>query len=319
MKESNQMHAQDQEQEFAQKQGNSQKRFRRPSPFQIIASILIMALLLSNIWAINEIKTLHTWTVNEIETLQAVISQNFSSSAESTANAVNTISILQQAVTMGVHNQDDFLTLLEKNARSKSMGGGGYSAFYEQIEPQRVPWYLRKNAKTLSNYIIRPYDTYKNSDGGSTTYYGSAIQPDENVYHLRNSSGFCVTLDLGQLALNPYGIFEGDIYLIYDDSLDEQSSGSMLFFIYNETDRSEYKASIPFVLHKDAAGLILSNQDSLATSIYCHNDGTIDFSFSVNYDGKAPQTYARREIGVNMIGNVMVYAKSDYDNLPYDE
>lgn len=283
------------------------KHFHYPSTLQIIAGLLLAVFCLNNVTLYTSNRHLQ----NEVETLRTEMNERFGGSTEDVMNITDTINILQQATMLNVENQDDFLAFLTKNKESKELGGSGYLSYGEHAEPTRIPWWVRKNAIELNAYTVRPFDVYDNIGGGTTKYYGDPLQPNDNGYDFIHADGYSITIDMDKLTLNPYGIFEGNIYVIYDNDPEQQTSHSIQIFIYDEKANTSYKLDIPFLLFTDNAGIKFKYEWP-----FRHGDKVIALDFVVDWEDEMSDTYAMRTIGENMIGNIMAYTKSAYNELP---
>lgn len=285
----------------------SQKRFHRPSLLQIFAGLLLVALCLSNAALYVDNTNLHS----EVETLRTDMNARFSTSTNDVTGIADTVGILQQACTLNVNNSDDFLAFLEKNKESKESGGSGILSYGKQVEPRRIPRWVAKSATALDTYTVRSFKTYDNTDGGRTTYYSDPLQPNDGNYNFTNADGYSIFIDMSKLTTNPYGIFEGDFYIMYDDEPGQDLPHSIWVYIFDEKAHSSYKVRIPFSLFTENAGIKYDGAPFCA-------DGIIQFDFVVDWENKLSDTYACREIGLDMIGDIMVYTRNAYFELPTD-
>jgi len=271
---------------------------------QVAICLLLAVSLLSNIHLHSEVETLRT-QVDEYAGACAEMKQGVD-------DAADTIGILEQAAITNVTNVDEFLSYLETNRDNAEKGFSHVAYSTEEVEPTRVfSRLLRSN--TEFDYELWLADVFGTKNGGATTYSREVPQKGEYGYTFSElADEFRVTVDLHQFMLNAYGIFEGDVYVEYDDGL---YLGNIRIFVHNKVDDSVHRVDIPFETDADSLGL-KSGCMYHGNPVSLYSDGELELVFSHANGDEAPEPYAKRFVGETMIGNVMVISGTDYQELP---
>lgn len=275
-----------------------QKLFqRRPSVSQVVTCLLLVALCVSNITMRGEMKALRAEMEGCISSTDAL--------EQDIMSVTDAIDVLERAAVMNVANGADLFALLRERRECEKKGVTPVDFFYEEVEPTACPWKLFRSVDELG-YKVFPCSVCPLDGGGTVTHYGEALQPNAEGWHdLSGADECCITVDLDELTKDPYGISESDIYVIYDDGF----YGNIRIMIHNKTDDVGYRMDIPFKTASNDLGLKFKK----FVPVECLRNGNVELTFSISdrEDG-APEVFTLRAIGVNMIGNIMVYPESAY-------